>query len=215
VIAHGRDPGRGAELVAEIAARGGRARFIAADLSDAAEVTRLAAEADPVDILVNNAGVWDFAATPATSADMIDRHLAVNTRAPFLLVGALAPGMAHRGRGAIVNISSTAATWVAPIGAVYGASKAALDMLTRNWATEFGPHGVRVNAVSPAAIRTDGTELMFGGNMDAFDSVTLRGRAGEPVEIAEAVLFLVEDRSSYINGAVLAAHGGERSLLPS
>ncbi|GAA2612437.1 SDR family NAD(P)-dependent oxidoreductase [Paractinoplanes durhamensis] len=214
VIAHGRDARRGQELVHEIEQRGGKARFVAADLADAGAVTRLAAEAGDVDILVNNAGVYAFTRTPDTSADDFDRHIAINTRAPFLLVGALAPAMAERGRGAIVNITSTAATLAAPVGAAYGASKAAVELLTRSWATEFGAAGVRVNGVSPGPVRTDGTEQMLGDNIAVLAQANIRGRAGEPDEIADIVLFLIDDRSSYMNGTVVLANGGERSLMP-
>ncbi|WP_410667741.1 SDR family NAD(P)-dependent oxidoreductase [Amycolatopsis sp. cmx-4-68] len=214
VVVHGRDSRRGAELVSAIAGRGGRARFVAADLSVAGDVERLAAEAGEVDILVNNAGVYELAPTPETSADSVDRHLAINTRAPFQLVAALAPGMVERGHGAIVNVSSTAATSVAPIGAAYAASKAALDTLTRYWATEFGGAGLRVNGVASGPVRTPGTEPLLAAAGDAMDQVTARGRIGDPEEIADVVLFLVEEHSSYVNGAVVAVHGGERSLLP-
>ncbi|WP_249998321.1 SDR family NAD(P)-dependent oxidoreductase [Actinoplanes sp. M2I2] len=214
VLVHGRDAARGADLVAAIAERGGRARFVAADLSAAADVERLAAEAGDVDILVNNAGVYEFTATAQTSADSFDRHLAINTRAPFQLVGALVPGMIERGHGVIVNISSTAATSVAPVGAAYGASKAALETLTRYWATEFGGAGIRVNGVSSGPVRTPGTAPLLAAVGDAMDQVTARGRIGDPEEIADVVLFLVGERSSYVNGTVVGVHGGERSLLP-
>ncbi|GAA3917193.1 SDR family NAD(P)-dependent oxidoreductase [Actinoplanes auranticolor] len=214
VVVHGRDSRRGAELVSAIAERGGRARFVTADLSAAADVERLAAEAGAVDILVNNAGVYEFTSTPGTSADSFDRHLAINTRAPFQLVGALTPGMVARGHGVIVNISSTAATSVAPVGAAYGASKAALETLTRYWATEFGGAGIRVNGVASGPVRTPGTAPLLAAFPDAMDQVTARGRIGDPEEIADVVLFLVEQRSSYVNGTVVAVHGGERSLLP-
>lgn len=127
VILHGRDRARGEALARDI----GAARFIAADLTGAEEVIRLAAEAGEVDILVNSAGVYDFAPTAATDAAAFDRHVAVNTRAPFLLVGALAPAMAERGQGSIVTIGSSAARLPAPIGAAYGASKAGVEILTR------------------------------------------------------------------------------------
>jgi len=214
VVVHGRDPRRGAELVSEITGRGGRARFVAADLANAEEVERLAAAAGEVDILVNNAGIYEFTSTPDTSTDSFDRHLAVNTRAPFQLVAALAPGMIARGHGAIVNISSTASTSVAPVGAAYGASKAALETLTRYWATEFGGAGIRVNGVASGPVRTPGTEPLLAAFPGAMDQTNARGRIGDPEETAEVVLFLVGDRSSYVNGSVVAVHGGERSLLP-
>jgi NAD(P)-dependent dehydrogenase (short-subunit alcohol dehydrogenase family) len=214
VVVHGRDPRRGGDLVAEIARRGGRARFVAADLTDAEQVIGLAATAGEVDILVNNAGIYEFTSTPDTSTENFDRHVAINTRAPFLLVGALAPGMAKRGHGVIVNVTSTAATLAAPVGGAYSASKAAAEILTRSWATEFGADGVRVNAVSPGPVHTEGTEQMLGGNVEMLGKVNIRGRVGEPDEIAEVVLFLVDDRSSYVNGTVVIANGGELSSLP-
>ncbi|MET7339104.1 SDR family oxidoreductase [Nonomuraea sp. NPDC005650] len=215
VVAHGRHSERGAELIEEINGQGGKARFIAADLTDADDVLRLAADAGDVDILVNNAGIYELAGTPGTDVAGFDRQFAVNTRAPFLLVGALAPAMAERGRGFIVNINSRASTFAAPVGAAYGASKAAVDVLTRYWATEFGANGVRVNGISPGMIRTAGTTAMFGDGLDALGGANLRGRIGEPEEIAQIVLFLVSEASSYINGTVIAADGGELSTAPS
>ncbi|MDL5158276.1 SDR family NAD(P)-dependent oxidoreductase [Actinomycetospora termitidis] len=214
VVAQGRDADRGAELVAAITARGGAARFVPADLAEVADVERLAAAAGEVDVLVNNAGVYRFLDTPSTSAAEFDRHVAINTRAPFLLVAALAPGMAERGHGVIVNVSSSAATTPAPVGTAYGASKAAIELLTRSWAAEFGERGVRVNAVSPGPVRTAGTTGMLGENIDLLGKVTLRGRAADPEEIAEIVGFLVDDtRSGYLNGTVVLANGGERSAM--
>ncbi|MCI3270713.1 SDR family NAD(P)-dependent oxidoreductase [Streptomyces cylindrosporus] len=215
VVAHGRDRGRGEALVKEIAAEGGTARFIAADLTDAEDTLRLASRASDVDILVSNAGLYEFAPTSATNAASFDRQVAVNTRAPFLLVGALAPGMVQRGRGSIVLIGSSAARVPAPIGAAYGASKAGVEVLTRYWATEFGPSGVRVNSVSPGPVRTEGTSAMLGEHIAALDKTNARGRAGEPSEIADIVSFLVGPASSYVNGSILFADGGELSTLPS
>jgi NAD(P)-dependent dehydrogenase (short-subunit alcohol dehydrogenase family) len=214
VIAHGRDPERGAQLVKEITAEGGTARFVSADLTDPAEVAALAEAAGEVDILVNNAGIYDFTSTADTSVDSFDRQFALNTRAPFLLVSALAPGMAERGHGSILNITSTSATSPAPVGGAYGASKAALELLTRSWATEFGGRGVRVNAVSPGPVRSNGTTAMLGENIEMLGRANLRQRIGEPEEIARIVAFLVSDDAGYINGTVVVANGGEPSLLP-
>jgi NAD(P)-dependent dehydrogenase (short-subunit alcohol dehydrogenase family) len=215
VVAHGRDADRGAKLVEQITAGGGNARFVAADLTRAEDVARLAAEAGEVDILVNNAGVYEFISTPDTDASSFGRQFAINTRAPFLLVAALAPAMVKRGSGSIVNINSSASTSTAPVGAAYGASKAGIDVLTRYWATEFGTHGVRVNGISPGPVRTAGTTALFGDNVEALGRANARGQVGEPEEIARIVLFLVSDASSYINGSVIAANGGELSALPS
>lgn len=214
VVLHGRDRDRGEALVKEIAQGGGSARFVAADLTDAEETLRLAAEAGDVDILVNNAGLFEFSPTAVTGAESFDRQIAVNTRAPFLLVGALAPAMAERGRGSIVTIGSSAARMPAPVGAAYGASKAGVEILTRYWATEFGASGVRVNAVSPGPVRTEGSAAMLGDQAAMLDKTNACGRAGDPREIADVVTFLVGPASSYVNGAVLFADGGELSALP-
>ncbi|MFS8197554.1 SDR family NAD(P)-dependent oxidoreductase [Streptomyces sp. CWNU-52B] len=215
VVLHGRDRARGEALVKEIAAEGGTARFVPADLADAEDTLRLASEAGDVDILVNNAGLFEFAPTPGTDAASFDRQFAVNTRAPFLLVGALAPAMVRRGHGSIVLIGSSSARQTAPFGAAYGASKAGAETLTRYWATEFGPSGVRVNAVSPGPVRTEGAAALLGDRIALQDKANARGRAGDPSEIADIVSFLVGPASSYMNGAVLYADGGELSPLPA
>ena len=108
VIVHGRDALRGAQTVRAIEARGGRARFVAADLRDSTEVRRLAEDASDIDILVNNAGFSVFGDTAGLDAEKFDALFASNVRAPFLLVAALAPGMAARGHGSIINMSSMA-----------------------------------------------------------------------------------------------------------
>jgi NAD(P)-dependent dehydrogenase (short-subunit alcohol dehydrogenase family) len=216
VVGHGRDPKRGAELVEAITARGGSAHFIAADLGDSKDVERLAREAGHIDILVNNAGIYELTPTLATSVESVDRHFAVNTRAPFQLVAALVPSMIERGSGAIVNISSGAASTVAPVGAVYGASKGALDVLAQYWASEFGGYGIRVNTVASGPVRTPGTApLLEAVGDDVTAGMTARGRIGDPAEIAAVVLFLVQSGSSYVNGALVAANGGTPVSLPN
>lgn len=214
IVVHGRDAARGAETVAEIEAAGGAARFVAADLAEPAAVTRLAAEAGDVDILVNNAGIYAFAGTVDTTVEAFDAHFAINTRAPYLLVAALAPGMAERGHGSIVNVTTVAATTPIASGGVYGASKASVELLTRTWADEFGPAGVRVNAVSPGPVHTLGTSEM-GDAIDAIGRSTIVGRAADPKEIAEAIVFLASPRASYVNGTILSVDGGARAATPA
>ncbi|MFG2563687.1 SDR family NAD(P)-dependent oxidoreductase [Streptomyces sp. NPDC048496] len=212
VVVHGRDEQRGAETVDEVTAAGGNARFIAADLSKPEDVLRLAAEAGEVDVLINNAGIYRFASTPDTTAEMFDTHMAINTRAPMLLVGALAPAMATRGRGVIVSLSTGAATTPVRGAAAYGASKAALELLTRVWADEFGAQGVRVNAVAPGPVHTPGTKEMGDETLQVIGRSTVLRRVAEPEEIAEAVLFLASSRASYITGTVLEALGGQLAI---
>lgn len=138
-IVHGRDAARGQAIVAAITTAGGRARFVAGDLSDPLGPEQLAAAAGTVDVLVNNAGFSWFGPTADLKADDFDALFASDVRAPFFLVAALAPAMADRGSGSIINISSMAARVGLAGGAVYGAAKAALESLTRAWAAEFSP----------------------------------------------------------------------------
>ena len=111
VIVHGRSAERGAKVVQEIQNAGGTARFIGADLGDADDVRRLAAEAGRVDILINNAGVYKFGATADTDDAFFDEHININLRAPYILVQQLVPGMAERGSGVVVNLSTVAADY--------------------------------------------------------------------------------------------------------
>ncbi|MFF4973941.1 SDR family NAD(P)-dependent oxidoreductase [Streptomyces sp. NPDC001083] len=213
VIVHGRDTARGDEVVTEITAAGGTARFVQADLGDPRDARRLTEEAGDVDVLVNNAGVYKFHSTPEMTTDLFDLQMNLNTRAPYLLVRDLAPRMAARGHGSIVNISTVAATLATTGTGIYAASKAALEQLTRVWATEYARQGVRVNTVAPGPIRTPG----MAGHEDMLkaiaDGMTAMGRVGEPEEVAEAVTFLASDRAGYITGATLEVGGGRPALI--
>ena len=211
VIVHGRDAERGSKVVQEIQNAGGKARFIAADLADADDVRRLAAEAGPVDILVNNAGVYKFGATADTDDAFFDEHVNINLRAPYILVQQLVPGMAERGIGAVVSLSTVAADIPARTGGIYGASKAGLELLTRVWADEFGRSGVRVNAVQAGPTETPGTAAT-PGLAESFAAFTAIGRAAKADEIANAITFLASPAASYINGAILQATGGQLAI---
>src|SRR5258708_7562172 len=154
VTVHGRDAARGVQAVEEIELTGGRAHFVAADLNDAASVTRFAKEVGDIDILVNNAGFAVWGPTETFEVASFDAMFAANVRAPFFLVSAFVPGMVARGTGSIINISSMAGRLGLAGGAAYGATKAALASFTQAWAAEYSPRGVRVNAVAPGPIYT-------------------------------------------------------------
>ena len=212
VVLSGRDAVRGEETVAAIRAQGGAADFVAVDLSDAASARFLAQRATElggghVDILVNNAGVFPFGATHDTAEEDFDKVFAVNVKAPFFLVGELAPTMAKRGRGVIVNVTTMVAQFGMANMALYGSSKAALVLLTKSWAAEYGPSGVRVNAVSPGPTRTEGTAMM-GEALDQLASAAPSGRPGLPEEIASAIVYLASDEASFVHGALLPVDGG-------
>src|SRR6476469_9787456 len=210
VIVHGRDAARGAETVEEITAAGGRASFVAADLGDAADVERLASEVGDVDILINNAGIALFGATAEFDVSAFDKMFASNVRAPFFLVAAFAPGMAARGHGSIVSLSSMAGGVGLVGGAAYGATKASLEAMTRAWAAEYSASGVRVNAIAPGPVYTatpSGPEFIR-----ALGDTTPMNRASQPEEIAEVIAFLASPRASYMTGATVAVDGGRRAI---
>ena len=212
VAVSGRDKDKGRIVVDAIRTVGGSAVFVAAELTDADSALDLAACAvksldGGIDILVNNAGTSSFGPTALHDEATFDLVYNLNVKAPFFLVAALAPAMAERGAGAIVNVSTMVAHFGLDGMALYGSSKAALELLTKAWAAEFGPQGVRVNAVSPGPTRTEGTVRM-GNGLDELASVAPAGRPASPEEIASAIVYLASDEASFIHGVVLAVDGG-------
>ncbi|MFL6114254.1 MAG: SDR family NAD(P)-dependent oxidoreductase, partial [Catenulispora sp.] len=157
------------------------------------------------------AGIFPFGPTAQTTEADFDAVFALNVKAPYFLVAELAPAMAARGRGAIINVTTAAASYGGAALGLYGASKAALVLLTKSWAAEYGPAGVRVNAVSPGPTRTEGTAPR-GASLDRAAAAGPAGRVGEPQEIAEAIAFLATGRAGFVHGAVLAVDGGRTAV---
>ena len=209
VLAHGRDASRGAVVVREIAEAGGHARFIGADLTSVDAVRRLAEDAGEVDVLVNNAGFSWFGPTADLDPAVFDQMFAANVRAAYYLVAAIAPGMAKRGAGNIINLGSMAGQIGLAGGAAYSATKAALAAMTRSWAAEFSPQGVRVNTVAPGPAYTEGAAPE---RITALGDTTLLARAAEPAEIADIVAFLASPKAAYITGAVIPVDGGRTAI---
>jgi NAD(P)-dependent dehydrogenase (short-subunit alcohol dehydrogenase family) len=214
VIVTGRNAQRGREVVEHIVAEGGQAEFVSADLIDGLRAVRaLADEATaraggPLDILVNNAALL---ITPGPTAEvdeqLLDQALAVSVKSVFLLTGLIAPAMAARGRGVVVNIGSINGLLGMNGSALYGLTKAAIHSLTKYWAAEYGPHGVRVNTVAPGPTLTNRNEQI----KDLLAPMLARlpsGRASTLAEVAAAVVFLASDEASNIHGATLSVDGG-------
>ncbi len=210
VIVHGRDAARGAEVVTEIERAGGHARFVAADLTDPMAIAGLIAEVGEIDILVNNAGFSWFGPTAGLDVAKFDSLFAANVRAPYLLVAGLAPGMATRGHGSIINIGSMAAAVGLAAGAAYGATKAALVTLAKAWAAEYSAHGVRVNTVAPGPVAPTGKEP--SDVITFLATTTAMKRAATADEIAEVVAFLASDRAAYVTGALIPVDGGRTAI---
>ncbi|MGW5443105.1 SDR family NAD(P)-dependent oxidoreductase [Streptomyces asiaticus] len=201
---------RAADVVDRIKALGRRAWAVRADGVDAqavrAAVEGTAAEFGRLDILVNNAGVGALGPIAELSLDDVDRVLAVNVRAPFLLAQAATTHMADGGR--IINIGSCMAERVAfPGGSLYATSKTALTGLTKALARELGPRGITANLIHPGPVDTDMNPA--DGENAAFQSgFTALGRYGRTTEIAATVAHLAGDSGRYITGASIAVDGG-------
>ena len=213
VLVVGRDEQRAKDVVAEIQGSGGCAVFrltTLGDLESARELVEWAAEAGDghVDILINNAGVALLGPSNAATEAEFDETFALNVKVPFFLVAALAPAMAERGWGSIVNVSTMVASFGQAGMAMYGASRAALELLTKAWAAEYGPRGVRVNAVAPGPTRTRMTDDFPDEVVNQLAALAPAGRVAEPEELAAAIAFLASNDGSFVHGVTLAVDGG-------
>ena len=213
VLVVGRDEQRARDVVAEIEGSGGGASFrltTLGDLESARELVEWATETGDghVDILVNNAGVAVLGPSYAATEAEFDETFGLNVKVPFFLVASLAPAMAERGWGSIVNVSTMVASFGQAGMALYGASRAALELLTKAWAAEYGPRGVRVNAVAPGPTRTRMMESVPAEMVDQLAALAPAGRVAEPEELAAAIVFLASDDGSFVHGVTLAVDGG-------
>ena len=180
-----------------------------ADLADPEECSRVAAEAGVVDVLVNCAALFIHKPIYEFTVEEFDRTIAVNLRAMFLLSRELVEGMAERGWGRIINISSVGArTGGVSQSAVYNATKAGMISLTKNFARNYGPQGVTANAVLPGYVHSFMTSHITEQENALYMSQIPLGRGADPEEIAAVVGFLASDESGYMTGASLDVNGG-------
>jgi 3-oxoacyl-[acyl-carrier protein] reductase len=204
------------KVVAEITGAGGKAVAVKADIATKADIDRLFAETKRafgrLDILVNNAGIYEFAPLEDVTEEHFHKHFNVNVLGVLLASQAAAKQFDSAG-GTIINMSSVVSTLAVPNGAVYSGSKAALDAITRSLAAELGPRRIRVNAIRPGMVETEGTHSAGITESDMRKQVeaqTPLGRIGQPQDIASAAVFLASDDSAWITGETFLISGGYR-----
>ena len=202
------------KVVTEITQKGGRAIQVSGDVSVTADCQRMADQTTvafgPIDILVNNAGTAMLMDADETTDELWDQTIATNLSGAFRMVRTVLPAMISRASGSIVNISSILGQSGMKRSAAYGASKAGLDQLTRILAVEYADRGIRVNAVAPAWVDTPMTESVQA-HAAMYERLVKKhpmGRFGAPDEVAQAVLFLAGDQSTFTTGMVLTVDGG-------
>ena len=217
VVVNSDRPDNGAATVAEIEAAGGTAVFVQGSVASRADCEALAAaaaELGPVSILVNNAGIERRGGVLDCTDEDWDDMLNVDLKGIFVVSRAVLPAMLEHGKGAIVNIASVLSYDVIPERAAYVAAKGGVLQLTKSMALDYGPRGIRCNAVVPGFFHTPMLEqsMIDSGDYEGTKAVltakSVFGRGGDPAELAAAVYFLVSDEASFITGAVLRVDGG-------
>jgi len=207
----------GAEkVVTEITSSGGKAVAVQADLSRQADIERLFAETKRafgrLDILVNNAGIYGFAPLESVTEDYFHKQFNLNVLG-LILASQAAVKLFDSAGGSIVNISSVVSTLGFPNASVYSGTKGAVDAITRSLAKELGPRGIRVNAINPGMVETEGTQsagIAASEMRKQVEAQTPLGRIGKPQDIAGAAVFLASPDSSWITGETLVISGGNR-----
>jgi 3-oxoacyl-[acyl-carrier protein] reductase len=204
------------QVVDRITKRGGTALAVQANVAKQADIERLFAETKKtfgrLDILVNNAGVYEFSPLENITEEHYQRHFDLNVYA-VLFVSQAALKLFNSAGGSIINMSSVVSTMAFPNAAVYSGSKAAVDAITRSLAAELGPRRIRVNAIRPGMVETEGTRSAGITESDMRKQVeaqTPLGRIGQPRDIANLAVFLASDDSSWITGETFLISGGYR-----
>jgi len=206
------------KVVGEITAAGGKAAAVQANVAKKADIVRLFSETKKtfgkVDILVNNAGIYEFAPIGDVTEEHFHKQFDLNVLG-LILTSQEAVKYFGDGGGSIINISSLVSTLAPPNSAVYSATKAAVDAVTKSLAKELGSRRIRVNSINPGMVETEGTASSgMSGKESAFrkqlESQTPLGRIGQPVDIAPAAVFLASADSEWITGETLYISGGLR-----
>jgi 3-oxoacyl-[acyl-carrier protein] reductase len=202
------------KVVDEITKRGGKAVAIQADVAKKKDIERLFAETKKtfgrLDILVNNAGVYEFLPLEKVTEEHFHRHFDINVLGLLLAIQEATEYFGPEG-GSVINISSSASSSAPAVASVYSATKAAVDTITKSLAKELGPRKIRVNAINPGMVATEG--LQAGGFLGSdfqkmFESNSALGRIGQPDDIAPAVVFLASPDADWITGETLLISGG-------
>ena len=204
------------KVVAEIKAQGGQALALQGDIANKADIDRLFIETKKafgkVDILVNNAGIYEFAPLAQITEEHFHKQFNLNVLG-LLLTTQEAVKFFNPAGGSIVNLSSVVSTLAPPYGSVYSATKGAVDVITVSLAKELGARKIRVNAVRPGLVETEGTHtagIATGDFHDEYVKNAPLGRIGQPQDIATAVTFLASGDSSWVTGETLLVSGGQR-----
>lgn len=204
------------KVVAQIVAAGGKALAVHADVSKPADITRLFAEAKAafgtLDILVNNAGVYQFGPLDAVTADEFHRQFNINVLGLLLVTQEAARNFGADG-GSVINISSNATSLNLPEASIYTATKASVDSITRVLAKELAARKIRVNAINPGGVETEGFHAagVAGSEFETFIvSQTPLGRLGQPSDITPVAVFLASADAGWVTGEIIAVSGGAR-----
>jgi 3-oxoacyl-[acyl-carrier protein] reductase len=203
-------------VVSEITGAGGKAIAVRANVAKKADIERMFAETKkafgPIDVLVNNAGIYEMSPIEQITEEHFNKHFNLNVLGLILTTQEALKHFGPKG-GSVVNTSSIVSTWGLPGGAVYSATKAAVDAVTRSLAKELGSRNIRINSINPGMVETEGTHsagIIESDFRKHTESTTPLGRIGQPQDIAPAVVFLASSDSSWITGETLYITGGLR-----
>jgi 3-oxoacyl-[acyl-carrier protein] reductase len=214
VVNYSSSKAEGDKVVQQIIAKGGKAIAVQANLANQADIDRLFTETKKaygrLDILVNNAGIYEFAPLDEVTQDHFHKQFNLNVLG-LILASQAAARLFDAAGGNIINISSVVSTLAVPNAAVYSGTKGAVDAITRSLASELGPRRIRVNAINPGMVQTEGTRAAGIDDSDMRKQVeaqTPLGRIGQPQDIAGAAVFLASNDSAWITGRSFVISGG-------